>query len=566
MPNTNIETGSVLDPDNSRFVGCGVFHVSFCVVLMFCGLLILTGIGKISESRSAGLIPNAFKPHLPNWLGALSSKHAGVFDLTIAMLTLLSSVRYSLLILGWASSVFILFHLFSRWFKIEIPCNCLGAIASGVGMETHVATMLSTVMSVAMLIASTILYVKCASVPWKTIRAYNYFGFLLRSRTIATVIVVLVNVAVSSKAATPFYVEGKTTRSSIFQTRGTNLTDVYSFSMYVSNHVWKVRLTELTSPPIGKRIAYREIGNDGNCTYTIRALKEQVESQAGNPGQRVRLNSSTGEIEQGQVPAVDGCEHLSIIWLAYAASSHLRTNVSGQLTPLFVAAGNSDVLRHVGFTQRSNWSLETESPNCPKWVTFHSDGNIYSWSDRADAWVIPPTKTPHSLPYNGGFTNMHYYAEQFTNCNGIRLPSSCNLFVYTPKIGGTNSGQLHAVQILSLKMEKCQVGLISPTSYVPGHPDGLCYVTDMRFIKEQKVVFGFNYLQTNGWLTLEEAARLGGYKQQLRAQVEQASFVEGRTAWTRRTVVISSTCLVGVTFIFFVLLWREMQKQKAKTK
>lgn len=533
-------------------------------VLVVCIMLFLVGIAKVMEGRSHYIFPPLLRHYLPYSLSQVSSAHVGIFEIVVAVVLLFLRAHLALPLIWWVSTIFLIYHLALVWFGSGASCNCLGVISKvlsiGSQMERSVSITTAGILFFLSLKYQTHSH-KLLPAAFSTLSTLQV-AVLKQFRAVWLLLALCVaNLSHTTSAAEPFYVSGKTHRASILQSKGTNLTDAFYFSGYFSNGFWKVKLVEITNSYKLSQIAYREIGFDGESFYTIRSLKPAKPNSNNYPVQG-RINTSTGETEQGIVPVIDGCEHLSIIWLSFAAGHHLKTNDSSQLTALFTTSGNSDILRHVGFKQRALWQLDKTFPYSPSELTYLSDGNMYSWLERADSWVLPPTRTPHRQPYDKGFTNMHFVVSAFTNIAGSKVPTDSVLSVFTPKIGGTSPAQLHMIQSFRLEVDGVVLNRVPPDGYRPIQPTGPCLVTDMRFLKEDKQVFGFNYLQTNGWLSMKEAALRRGYGEQLKAQDHQARVITQRTTWVyRRIKILGALFLVSLLILTLMIYFTRRRKQ-----
>ena len=379
-------------------------------------------------------------------------------------------------------------------------------------------------------------------------------------RLTTVIAVILSSPTAFSQSSMSYQIQGNIQSTSILQGKGTNYTASYGFRMVVSNHLWIARLIELGDAADASRIAYTEIGTDGTDIYTIRALKPVG---PGRPLWNPVINTSTGEIERLNVPVVDGCGQISVLWLAYASGPMFSTNRSGKLPALFLPTGNGDILRHLGFQQSGIWHLDPSAPHLPMEAAFYSDGKYRIWENRDEAWVKPPMIRSYFSPYDLGFTNAHYRANRFTNVAGINLPSSAEFTVLTPRRGGKSTNDLHVIQHYVVNATNCLAAeALARRSFVPRQPPGVAHVGDLRFIHEAKPVFAFPYLQTNGWLTMQQAAKRVGYKEQLHEQKILIEILDDRRKSKWRRIGMAAFCVIAVTSTAVILLTKAGKRYK----
>lgn len=331
------------------------------------------------------------------------------------------------------------------------------------------------------------------------------------------------------------------------------------FSARFNDSLWLVRFTGTS-----KDLDYVEMGTDGTNIFTVlstESLYKQAQSQ-GRPLQ----NSASGTVTRGPVPKELAHPHAGLLWFAFASAGYLRPNGSDSLPPLMLAEANSDILLYFGFKQNAElepWSKADPRPRRAVW--FH-DGIIRDWAQRDFAVVSAHRERRRKPPFDRGFTNAIFEATQFTNVGPYSLPLRLDYWVFTPKVDGKVNTDLALLQHHWLSVTNVTLGR-PQGSFVPRPPDGATLVGDKRFAVKEGNFASVSYMQTNVWLTDDEAAKLlAKSKIQKTSQLSERALkkdVATHPSRISRSRIIPLTIILIPTVIFLGFFFaKQNRKQK----
>lgn len=324
--------------------------------------------------------------------------------------------------------------------------------------------------------------------------------------------------------------------------------------------VWSKRFDQVND--------YDEDSYDGTNLFTISCIASWVDQQKKR-GLVVGENVGEAIITPGPAPE-NSTELNRILWLTFASSCYLKSNVTGQLPAI---ASHSD--RHAylyGFQQKAHWSVAQAAPYLPNSVIIYDSGKISTWADKDAGFMTgPPIEKAWKGPYANGFTNAVLKLAEPSTDRGDGLPRNATYHfnIYGPKPAGDANTDLALLRRYTFVITNTSK-LVSGVDFTPAIP-GLLTVTDQRFEKSSPPVFQVLYGLHDRWLTREEVQRSTQFADAQRLQgprmfasraaaAQQAVGTPGRNK--RRYVVIVALTLTSITTAVLLVRHKLRQTQK----
>ncbi|MGA2853824.1 MAG: sigma-70 family RNA polymerase sigma factor, partial [Verrucomicrobiota bacterium] len=179
-----------------------------------------------------------------------------------------------------------------------------------------------------------------------------------------------------------------------------------TFAISVKNGKWFI----VTKPQSGLNsadIVRYEAGGDGQTFYQVAYFdKKRIASNS--------LNTAIGLIENDAVPENLVGNHVSELWLALASSSYLNEARNGTAEPIYDLA--DPTMRSQGWVDKASWNRFPSPPHLPRDLVYSNTSIIGMNGPRRV--VIPAPR-----PFENGFIRASYNVEEFTNVNGLTLPT-----------------------------------------------------------------------------------------------------------------------------------------------
>ena len=321
----------------------------------------------------------------------------------------------------------------------------------------------------------------------------------------------------------------------------------YEFVVTVIAGLWHIRVTSNNGV-----YNYKETGTDGTNIYHLVNLKRKGERIKQESNNQVK-NVASAVVLPGTIPQEVDDPAISVLWLAYVSGQFLQTNLSGRV-PAFYPTGfkNPYSLRA---TKPGTWLLSPYRPFVPEKVIGYDSGTIDTWTNPSyGPWVVPPNKLTLPSPYDKGYTNFVYEVLQFTNRDGLLLPSNFRITRYTSLFAGESTVSLRLLSRMEGQLASAAL-LLERRSTLPEIPgDTVC--ADYRFaFAAEPVLRYFSYSFNGHWRTDDEVKAMPDFPRSVHANnqivrqvVAQPPLPRPRPAALARTRLIMT--LIGGSSLF----------------
>jgi|GEM_PF-857926 len=250
------------------------------------------------------------------------------------------------------------------------------------------------------------------------------------------------------------------------------------FKVSVKQGKWFI----VTKPQSGVNsadIVRYEVGGDGQMFYQVAYFDKQ----------RIATNSqntAVGLIEKDAVPENIAGNHVSELWLALASSSYLNMSTNGMIEPVYYLI--DPTMRSEGWKEKASWNRFQDPPHLPRNLIY-SNTSIIGVSGRRHVLIPTPP------PFENGFIKASYNVEEYTNVNGLTLPTRFSLEELNLDLGASPVGLKTNLNIFG-SVNNIRV-VCERTDFVPEISEAT-YVEDRRFDREAKPVQSLSYMVTNG--------------------------------------------------------------------
>ena len=211
------------------------------------------------------------------------------------------------------------------------------------------------------------------------------------------------------------------------------------------------------------------------------------------PGPVKLANQATLNLNTGPVPEY-GNGQISQVWLAYASACFYQRSTPGRTDPV-LNMGNGFRENHLKV--KSEWKLTTSLPPVLEHMCDFSDGYRYNEQDG----ILLKEKWPS--PFDKGSTNATYSVLQWTNYQGLTLPSEWQVIQYKPNL---ETGRLEPWVTTSGYTASVGTGAVD-MNFAPSVPK-VTRVIDNTLEAQGVPLRAYDYLAADGRLrTLAEIKR-----------------------------------------------------------
>lgn len=199
-------------------------------------------------------------------------------------------------------------------------------------------------------------------------------------------------------------------------------------------------------------------------------------------------NQGTAIVRPDPLPPY-GFEALTVVWLAYGSRCHYGHSGQGSVSPVVFVG---DEFRESGLKVKSEWVVESKTPNLLKYMAEFSDGNSYRMQgSRVEVKPLPK-------PFDAGFTNSVFRVIEWTNVAGYTLPRRFEVLKLDPDLADRTGKKLKVVYMMVGEAHSIVLGT-TRTNFNPELPDR-CRVIDYTHRDGRSRAHYFTYRTADGKL------------------------------------------------------------------
>lgn len=288
-------------------------------------------------------------------------------------------------------------------------------------------------------------------------------------------------------------------RSTTFDENGTN-TYFSRFQAAISGCQTLIRSKLLLDDDPDYRADYHEYSCQGsNSTLLIRYRDDLTFTNATRMNLGVTetinfkkpqraWNQGTAMVRPDPLPPY-GFEALTVVWLAYGSRCHYGQSGQGSVSPVVFVG---DEFREAGLEVKSEWVVESKTPNLLKYMTEFSDGNSYrKQGSRVEVKPLPQ-------PFDAGFTNAVFRVIEWTNVAGYTLPRRFEVLKLDPDLADKTGKKLKVAYMMEGETHSIVLGT-TRTNFASELPER-CNVIDYSHRDDRSRTHYFTYRATDGKL------------------------------------------------------------------
>ena len=265
-----------------------------------------------------------------------------------------------------------------------------------------------------------------------------------------------------------------------------------SFVLQRSCEQWLIHTCDMTGIDDTNHFnLYEETASDGTnlmelevqdtFTKSWQALASGAVPEMENP----KLITVIGKTAAGVVP-VNMPIGVNAVWLAFAATPYLDGITNGRVRTLNLEPEEFPQFQ----TVRANWQKDCAFPNLLSSVKYYNDGRTVAWLPNGKKEIVP-----EPAPYDHGYVDAIYSATDFTNCDGLHLPTQFNYQTFWPTYTGSNG--LVVASCVEGKVTHIQAG-VADASLNPRFIRK-ALIADERFAKDGVKNFNYTIEQGGEW-------------------------------------------------------------------
>lgn len=278
---------------------------------------------------------------------------------------------------------------------------------------------------------------------------------------------------------------------------GDSYTDTKHFIVTRDGNLWKIRtITEKqertgSGGPIGDSVdLFYEMGFDGTNLFTLEQQdKEKVIKSFPEAAQSSQYSFAEGRVEMADSPPCMDTYLLAPIWLAYCSAPYFANLKDNHAVSPLYAIGDFLTEPSKRMQLPAKWNMFGRS--FIKDVSWFSDGNVEV--------TYPDGKVAiekYAAPYDMAFLQGRFENISWTNCNGVKLPSSFKLVVYRPAYTSQTVANFEVGCTITGTLD--QIGKKDHFSPVPELTTRTT-ITDSRIKHEGRPISYTRYLSSNRW-------------------------------------------------------------------
>ncbi|MCI0744736.1 MAG: hypothetical protein L0Y58_04945 [Verrucomicrobia subdivision 3 bacterium] len=265
-------------------------------------------------------------------------------------------------------------------------------------------------------------------------------------------------------------------------------TNVYKeshrFEFRVEGRRWWIK----TKPTWPAPYDYREAAFDGRTVYWLQSLESMVAERKA-AGENVGVNIANAFTQKdGDILHDLDLDQMPAIWLSYCSGAFFKQQTNAMIEPAIAFGLQPSKYCQGPFKQKALWTLHERFPHTPIQVSYVADG-----------WYRLPS--PHEpvrrpAPFQDGFTNVVFKADQFKIIGSLALPQAATIETFRPGVMPDEREKLVLRFRYELKLLSAERTGKSEDDFVPKIP-GVTTMIDDRFYS---LAGSLSYFATNAWI------------------------------------------------------------------
>lgn len=224
----------------------------------------------------------------------------------------------------------------------------------------------------------------------------------------------------------------------------------FGYRIELHNNTWRITVQPVTTNESGV-IIYHQVGTDGKSIYSLTCLNTNTIRPAdGMPGLKALgthrtppssteapKNGAVAEVYDGAVPRGDHT-FAAPVWLAYASYNYIHSCTNGRLRKMWI-----DGQKYNTNDVRADIEVWPDRPGALHTVTYFNEGYRITESEHGTVQI-----TPLPAPYDKGYKEVVYSADDITNVGGLPFPRRFSVLKLTPVSHPTTASDLRLLAII----------------------------------------------------------------------------------------------------------------------